>query len=93
MKNNDIEESTVTKRDSQNFTVGQKVIAVKDITCEADDCGPEMIFATKGEILVIREIDGFDLYIPYGVLHENCKVDDVVFWVASDEIKVVGATS
>lgn len=75
----------MTKRDSENFTVGQKVIAVKDIGVEAD-----LHYASQGEVLIIREIDDKAELYTYGVSHEY--VYDC-FWVAGDEIKFVEATS
>lgn len=84
MKNNEIGKECVTKRDGENFTVGQKVIAVKDIWVEANDCSPGLHYASKDDVLIVRKLNEGGVH-RYGVSHE--RVVDRCFWVAGDEIR------
>lgn len=68
---------------SHDFKVGMKVRAKRDLSDGPDDYSPGGTYASKGELLVIREVRDTGPY-PISVSHEH--ITDRTFGVSPDEI-------
>lgn len=66
------------------FNIGDLVVASRDIYQEADDYFPRMMYARKGDILVIRQLRNSQVF-PYNVSHQD--VLNNSFCVSSFEIE------
>lgn len=64
------------------LTIGQTVVATRDIWSEADEYSPLRLFARAGETLIVRRVDNSPWAA--GVSHEH--ITDNSFGVRADEI-------
>lgn len=60
--------SSKALRPSHSYAIGDRVIATQDIWQEATEELPALMYAAKGDVLIVREID--KVY-PVNVSHEN----------------------
>ena len=63
------------------YAVGDQVVARRDVFEPVSDDAPGGLLCTKGDVLIIRELKNFRIYVSHPDVTDNS------FWVYQDEIR------